>query len=175
MRSPRPAVNWACPRSSPTSRSASTHRGTSGSATSPPTSRWRSPVESAASPGTLPKRSSPPSRRGDPRCRAGGGGARLHQLPPAGRLAPRRAARGRRTGDAYGRAALTGVSAQVEFLSANPTGPCISGTHGTRPWGTRSRGCSRPRGSPWSASTTSTTPAARWSSSARRSRHATSS
>lgn len=58
---------------------------------------------------------------------------------------------------AYGR----GEKVQVEFVSANPTGPCTWATEGARRWATPSPGSSGPRASTLSPSTTSTTWATR--------------
>ena len=53
-----------------------------------------------------------------------GGRPGVHQLPAHdGLAAPARSARSRRGGRRYGRADPTGRRAQVEFVSANPTGP----------------------------------------------------
>src|SRR5207253_8036016 len=64
-------------------------------------------------------------------------------------------------GAAYGRFEPTGLRAQIEFVSANPTGPLHVGTPATPRSATRSPGCSSSPAGRSSASTTSTTPAGR--------------
>jgi Arginyl-tRNA synthetase len=71
-------------------------------------------------------------------------------------------------GTSYGVAPRTQQRVQVEFVSANPTGPCTSGTRGTPCSATRSPVYSMPPGGSWSVSTTTTTPGVRWTGSAPR-------
>ena len=69
-------------------------------------------------------------------------------------------------GEAYGSGAAEQQDrVQVEMVSANPTGPITSHTAETGRTATRSPACSSSPATRWSASTTTTTRAARWSGS----------
>ena len=72
-------------------------------------------------------------------------------------------------GASYGAGEPNGKRVQVEFVSANPTGPLHVGHARNAVLGDAHRSPARARrAGAWSASTTSTTPAARWTGSARR-------
>ena len=93
---------------------------------------------------------------------------RLREPPPASARAPRRAPRDppRRPG-LRARAGATGERIDLEFVSANPTGPLLVATGAAPSSATPSRACSRRRATASRASTTSTISATRCGSSPR--------